>query len=95
MLSSLPKPLQEAITVFLKSFKDSDLFVTHTAEEFLYGYNDPIFKFLNKLMPSVIPPQFGLFYQVCLERFAQVILKLKDFIVNETAVTTTKNLFSV
>jgi len=63
MLSSLPKPLQEVITVFLKSFKDSDLFVTHTAEEFLYGYNDPIFKFLNKLLPSVIPPQFGLFYQ--------------------------------
>ena len=46
---------------------DSSLFIEHTAEEFLFGYEDPLFKMVHdvaKLVDVDFPADFGVFYGV-------------------------------
>jgi len=60
----IPKVLADLIAAFVKQKKDNHLFVNHTAEEFLFGYDDPMFTFINSLGPfaGLVPDKFGLFY---------------------------------
>jgi len=58
----LPKLVEDLVKEFVSTMHDSSLFVNKTFEELLFGYNDPVFDFLHKIMKDKVPPQFGLFY---------------------------------
>lgn len=60
----LPKLVEDLVKQFVSTMHDSSLFVNKTFEELLFGYDDPIFSFLHKIMKDKVPPQFGLFYGV-------------------------------
>ena len=57
----VPKFLADLVVDVLH---DSDVFVTHTVEEFLFGYRDPIFDEIHKILDKLginFPAKFGLF----------------------------------
>jgi len=59
--SWLPKGI---ISLLAEALGDSKVFVEHTAEEFLFGYDDPIFDLVHDILAIVnidFPPNFGLF----------------------------------
>ncbi|XP_032888825.1 lysosome membrane protein 2-like [Amblyraja radiata] len=54
---------QKMILSLLFALKSSAMFQTHSVEEFLWGYEDPLLKLGHKLLPSIFPDsRFGLFY---------------------------------
>ena len=62
---NLPSWLPSNIIALLaEALDDSKIFVEHTAEEFLFGYDDPIFDLVHDILAVVnvdFPPNFGLF----------------------------------
>ncbi|XP_072902250.1 lysosome membrane protein 2-like [Hemitrygon akajei] len=54
---------QKIIFSFLFAMKSSAIFQTHSVEELLWGYEDPLLSLGHKLLPSYFPDsRFGLFY---------------------------------
>lgn len=52
------------VNLLINLLQDSSVFVDHTVEEWLFGYEDPIFKLLHKFAPDFhidIPSKFGFF----------------------------------
>ncbi|XP_041066844.1 lysosome membrane protein 2-like [Carcharodon carcharias] len=55
--------VNKVILSMLLTLKRNTLFQTHTVDEWLWGYEDPILKLGHKLLPSMFPgSRFGLFH---------------------------------
>ncbi|XP_078415707.1 lysosome membrane protein 2-like isoform X2 [Cetorhinus maximus] len=55
--------VNKVILSILFTLKRNTLFQTHTVDEWLWGYEDPILKLGHKLLPNLFPvSHFGLFY---------------------------------
>jgi len=67
LAAGLPSPAQEALKLLVLGLHDSSLFVEHSVEEWLFGYEDPILKSVSDLLKPFginLPGQFGLFLGV-------------------------------
>lgn len=59
MESRVNNTIEKEIINVVAKIAGEDLFVTKTIDELLWGYDDPIFAAVHKIMPSV-PAQFSL-----------------------------------
>ncbi|XP_076815512.1 lysosome membrane protein 2-like [Clavelina lepadiformis] len=65
LLKSVPSWAASVAAEISVALSDSDLFVKHTVHEFLFGYEDPIFKLVHTFLHVLhidFPPRFGFFY---------------------------------
>jgi len=61
----IPDWATDMVSNLANAANDSSLFIEHTAEEFLFGYEDPLFKMVHdvaKLVNVDFPADFGVFY---------------------------------
>ncbi|XP_069789559.1 scavenger receptor class B member 1 isoform X6 [Narcine bancroftii] len=65
MVENLPYALKFVFSTALKTFRETP-FITKSVKEIMWGYDDPLVDFLNRLFPGIIPfkGKFGLFAEM-------------------------------
>ncbi|XP_067862347.1 scavenger receptor class B member 1 isoform X2 [Heptranchias perlo] len=65
MIEDLPNALKHIFNIALKTFNETP-FIKKSVKEIMWGYDDPLIDFLNRILPGVIPfkGKFGLFAEM-------------------------------
>ncbi|XP_078083209.1 scavenger receptor class B member 1 isoform X2 [Mustelus asterias] len=65
MVEDLPYALKLIFSTALKTFNETP-FITKSVKEIMWGYDDPLVDFLNRIFPGIIPfkGKFGLFVEM-------------------------------